>query len=94
LLRKESDQVLQRAPQPIDRPGHHHIELPAGGIFAERVEGRAFVPALGAADPLIAVDLDDVPTSPGRDGAQLALLILGRLAVGRDARVERDLVRQ
>jgi hypothetical protein len=88
---QEADEIPKRASQPIDRPSHDHVELPAGNVLAERVEGRPLVPALGSADPHIPVDLDDVPAGAGCDRPQLPLLVLRRLAVGRDAGVKSDL---
>jgi hypothetical protein len=51
---------LQAAAQPIDGPRHHHVELPPNGSFLQSVECRALVPALGATDAMILVDLDDL----------------------------------
>jgi hypothetical protein len=31
---EKADQVLQAAAQSIDRPSHHHVELPLGGVPA------------------------------------------------------------
>jgi hypothetical protein len=72
---QEADEILKRAPRPIDRPRYDQIELAARGVVSERVECRALVRALGPTDPLIAVDLDDVPAGSGCDRAQLALLV-------------------
>jgi hypothetical protein len=57
---KEGDQILKAAAQPIDRPGHHHVELPLGRVPAKCIEARPLVPPLGAADAVVAVDLDDL----------------------------------
>jgi len=59
-LGQEADQVLQAAAETIDGPGHHDIELALSGVAAQRVEGRALVATLGAADAMILVDLDDL----------------------------------
>jgi hypothetical protein len=48
---------LQTAVEPIDRPGHDHIELPPRGFTLERIEGRPLVPTLGAADAVVLIDL-------------------------------------
>ena len=37
-LGQEADEVLQAAAQPVDRPRHHHVELPLGRVPAERIE--------------------------------------------------------
>ncbi len=37
-LAEERDEVLQRAPQPVHRPGHDHVELSPGGIAVHGVE--------------------------------------------------------
>ena len=39
-FRQERDEVLQASPEPIDTPGHHHVELPLTGGPAEGVELR------------------------------------------------------
>ena len=54
-LRQESDQILEGAPKPIDRPSHNHVELALGSVPTERVELRALVPALGAADAMVPI---------------------------------------
>ena len=74
--------------QPIDAPGHDHVELPLGRIATERIERRAPVPAPGAADAVILVDLDDLTAHAARDLAQLALLIGRGLFDGADTKVD------
>jgi hypothetical protein len=44
----------------INRPSHDHIEFALCGISAERIERRALIPALGAADAMVPIDLDDL----------------------------------
>src|SRR5262245_13552249 len=87
-FRQEAHQVLQAAPQPVDRPGHDHVELPFGGIPAERIEARTLVTPSGAADAVIFVDLDDLTAHATGDPPQLALLIGGGLVESADAEVE------
>jgi hypothetical protein len=79
---------LQAAAKPIDRPGHDHVELPPGGIAAQRIERGPSIPALGAADPVVLVDLDHLAAHAGGDLAQLALLIGRGLVDGGNAQVE------
>jgi hypothetical protein len=57
-LAQEADEVLQRPSEPVDRPRHDHVELPLGRVAAERIELRPPVASLGAADPVVFVDLD------------------------------------
>jgi hypothetical protein len=87
-LGQEADQVLQTAPQPINRPRHHHIELATGCRTAQRIELRALIAALGAANAVILVDLDDLTAHPAGNLAEFALLIGCRLVDGADAKVE------
>jgi hypothetical protein len=47
-LGEEADQVWQAAAKPIDRPGHHHVELPLGSIPAQPIKCWALFSALGA----------------------------------------------
>jgi hypothetical protein len=58
-LGQESNQVLKAAAEPIDAPGHHHVELALSSVPAERIECATLVAALGARNPVILVDLDD-----------------------------------
>lgn len=60
-LAQERHQLLQAAAQPIDDPGHHDIDLPPEGISQHRIVGRPLVPAFGAADAVILVDVHDLP---------------------------------
>ena len=87
-LGQEANQVLQAAAEPIHRPCHHHVELPLGSVPAQRVEGWALFPALGAADAVVLVDVDDLAAHAAGDLAQLALLVGGRLVDGRDPKIE------
>ena len=64
---KEAHKVLQAATQSIDRPSHDHVKLALGGVSAKRVEARALVTALGAADAVILVDLGDLAAHAAGD---------------------------
>src|SRR5262249_30342565 len=87
-FRQEADEVLKAAAEPINRPGHDHVEVAFGGIPAERIEAGALVTSSGATDAVILVDLDDLTAHAAGDLAQLALLIGGGLVEGADAKVE------
>ena len=87
-LGQERHEVLEAAAEPIDAPGHDHVELPFGRIATERIESRAPVPAPGAADAVILVDLDDLASHPAGDLTELALLVGRGLVLRRDAEVE------
>ena len=54
----------------------------------ESIEGRTLVTALGTADAVILVDLDDLAAHPGCDLLELALLVGGGLIDRRDAKIE------
>jgi hypothetical protein len=56
-LGQERHEVLQAAAEPVDAPSHDHIELTARRCLAQRIELRALVLALRAADAVIAIDL-------------------------------------
>jgi hypothetical protein len=87
-LGQEADQILQAAAEPVDRPRHDHVELALCCIPAESIEPRALVPALGAADTMILVDLADVPAHAAGDFGQLALLVGGRLLDGGNPKIQ------
>jgi hypothetical protein len=60
VARIGTHEVLQALAEPIDRPGHGHVELPLRDPAAHRVEARALVAVLGATDTVIILDLDDI----------------------------------
>ena len=56
-LGQEANQILQATPQPIHRPSHDDVELPLGGIPAQRVERRAPIPASGTRNTVSATKI-------------------------------------
>ena len=60
-FRQKSDKVLQAAAEPINRPSHDDIELPACGRRVQGVKSRPFILALGAADAVISINVNDPP---------------------------------
>ena len=88
-LVEERYEVLQRAAQPVNRPGHEHIEFASGGVFEQAVELGAPVTAFGAAHTIVDILVDDFPALARSDLAKSLDLILWGLAVaGRHAGVE------
>jgi hypothetical protein len=69
-FREETDEVLQAAAQPIDRPRHDKIELTARCSFVEGIEPRRLVFAFGA-DAVISIDMYHLPAGALRNLAQL-----------------------
>ena len=88
-LIEESDKVLQGATQAIDRPCHHDVELSADARLEKGVELRSLLAALGAADAVVDVLGRHHPPPALGHGTQLKELVLGGLAVGGDAGVDR-----
>src|SRR5262249_622708 len=74
-FRQEADEILKAAAQTIDRPFHHHVELTPDCSLVERIKGRPLVSALSAADAVVLIHLDDLPTCPIGNGLQLTLLV-------------------
>src|SRR5262249_43822531 len=60
-LGQERHKVFQAAPQAIDVPSHHDVELALGGVPAQRIERGPAIAALSAADAVILVDLRNLP---------------------------------
>ena len=83
--------MLQRAAEPVDGPGHHHIHLAANDGGAESVIGRASIAPLGAADTAIDILLGDLPPHASGDAPQLVELIVRRLLSRRDPRINGNL---
>src|SRR5208283_2867900 len=92
-IRKEGDKVLEAATQPVHGPRHDHVEPSSGRVLPQRVECWPVLARLGPADALVAINLDDDPAHAVGDGSQLALLVLSRLMIRRDAGVDGDLLR-
>src|SRR5262245_775146 len=76
-----AEKVDQRPPEPIDRPGHHHIETPPTGVVEHRVKPWALISPLGATDAGVSVNLHDLPAAALRDLPELPNLVFDRLAV-------------
>jgi hypothetical protein len=72
----ERHQLLQAASDAVYRPGGDHVELAVCGVLAEPVECRALISALGAANAVVRVDLDDVPATLLRNALKLDTLIV------------------
>ena len=61
-LGQETNEVLQAAPETIDVPGHHHVELPLGRIAMQGIERRPLVTPLSTADAVVLVDPSRLPS--------------------------------
>jgi hypothetical protein len=61
-LGQEANQILKTTAETVNGPSHDDIELPLGGIPAQRIEGGAPISALGAADAVILVNPADFPS--------------------------------
>jgi hypothetical protein len=62
-FREKADEILQAAPEPIDRPCSDNVDLAGGCGPQQPVEARALFSTLGAADPL-SLELFDNPPAP------------------------------
>src|SRR6516164_2971282 len=87
-LGQEADEVLKAAAKPINRPGHDHIELALIGVPDESIERRPLVPALGARNTMILVNVNDLTAHPISHLAKFALLISRRLIRGRNPEIK------
>jgi hypothetical protein len=79
---------LKAATEAIDAPSHHNIELTPNSGLVKSIECRTLVAALGAADAVVLVDVDDLPAGPFGDLPQLALLVGGGLIERRNPEIE------
>jgi hypothetical protein len=66
-LLEERYEVLQRAAEPVNGPGHEHIEFASGGVFEQAVELGTLFSAFGAAHAVVDILIDDLPALPRRD---------------------------
>jgi hypothetical protein len=78
-LAQEGDEILQRASQPIDAPGHYDVKPAAGRIPTQAVEGGTLVATLGAADAVVRINLDDLVAQALGHGPKFPLLVVGGL---------------
>ena len=85
-----AQQIDQRPAKPVNRPGHHDVELAPAGILEHRVKARALVAPLGAADAGVAVGRDHGPAPALCDLPELLELVVDGLVIGADADVERS----
>ena len=60
-LVEERYEVLKRAAQPVNGPGHEHVEFAARGVFEQAIELGALVTAFGAAHAVVDILVDDLP---------------------------------
>jgi hypothetical protein len=56
-----AEQVGERSTEPIHRPCRDHVELFRVHRFHHGIKPGTLIPALGAADPSILVNFDDLP---------------------------------
>src|SRR5262249_5906162 len=74
-LGQEGKKISKWAAEPIDRPGHDDIDFPARSGLMQRVESGPLIPPFATADPVILINLADLPAGTLGDLPQLALLI-------------------
>src|SRR6266446_196915 len=86
----ELHQMLQAAADAVDRPRGNHVELASGSGLRKSLERRAFLAALGAADAVIDVLLDDLPAALLGNPQKFLALVLDCLAGGGDPEVNPD----
>src|SRR5262249_14972622 len=87
-LGQEGKKISKWAAEPIDRPGHDDIDFPARSGLMQRVESGPLIPPFAAADPVILINLVDLPAGTLGDSPQLALLIGRGLVDCGDPEVE------
>ena len=67
VLGEERYEILQAAPEAVDAPRRHHVELTSGGRLAHPIERGAPCAAFEAADAVVDVLTDDLPPRPAGD---------------------------
>jgi hypothetical protein len=60
-LGQEANQILKTAAETVNGPSHDDIELALRGIAAKRVERWPLIPAFGARNTVILVNLHHFP---------------------------------
>jgi hypothetical protein len=74
--------------EPVHGPGGDHVKLFRVHRLHHGIEPRSLVPALGATNAGVLVDLDELPAGSLSNGLQLATLIVGRLFVSGDSEID------
>ena len=87
---QDLDQILQRPPEAIDRPGSDHIELPPRHALEQRIQARPVLATLGARYAIVGEDLHQLPAMPFGDRLKFAPLVRRVLSGGRHPQIERD----
>jgi hypothetical protein len=86
----EFDQMANAAANAIDGLANHDVELALGRIFGEPGEARSLLTALGAADAVIDVGIDDDPAALLGDALKVNALVLDGLPRRGDPQVQPD----
>jgi hypothetical protein len=73
-----ADQIDQRSPEPINCPGHHHVEFASARLLQHAVKARPLVPDLSPTDAGVPVNRDYFPAAALGNLAELADLVLNR----------------
>src|SRR6516165_1121312 len=89
-LAQGPDQILQAAPEPVDRPCCDDVDLAPRRRLQQPVEARSLVPPLRAAHAVIDELLDDTPATGLAYRSQRFPLVVDRLLAGRDTQVHPD----
>src|SRR5262249_37244583 len=85
---QEPDKALQRPTQAIDAPGGHDVEVFASDAGMECGEARPAVLALSAGDAFGGEGRRGLPGVPLCGALKLSALVVDRLVVSADPRVE------
>jgi hypothetical protein len=87
-LAQEGHEILQRAAEPIDGPGHDDVEPAPSRVAAQTVERRPLVPALGAGNAIVCIDFHHFVAEALGHRPELPLLVIGGLVEGRRTHVK------
>lgn len=82
--------MLEGSTEAIHGPTCHHVDLTPGDHGHERVEAGSLVAALGSRDAFIGEGGDDGPAETIRHSLEFEPLVLDRLLIGADPKVEGD----
>lgn len=89
-LAKEAHEMLERSSQTINRPTCDEVDFPARNHLHETIISRTLIPTLCPADSFVGQFDDDVPAQTIRHSHEFAALVIHRLGIGRDPKIESD----
>ena len=89
-LAKEAYEMLERSAQTIDGPAGDKVDLSPGDHLHETIISGTLIPTLRSRDSFVGQLGNDGPAQTIRNGHEFPALVIHRLGIGRDPKIESD----